>query len=93
MLNNFSIFCDISLSKCHKMVNTDSSGGITQQAIPWTNIYHSLLQGQKLGKISTGPTYKLILSFTGISDLYRLSIWNQTIFTWECSPGALKFTE
>ena len=28
MINNFSIFCDISLSKCHKIVNTDSSNGL-----------------------------------------------------------------
>ena len=28
MINNFSIFCDISLSKWHKIVNTDSSNGL-----------------------------------------------------------------
>ena len=32
---------------------------------------NTLHQCQKLGKIFTGPTYKLLLSFTVISDVYR----------------------
>ena len=60
--------------------------------IPQTNIDHSLLECEKSGKTSTGPTQKLISSFTVISDLYR-SIRNQTILPRDCSPGALKSTE
>ena len=32
-----------------------------------------VIQCQKIGKIVTGPTYKLRISFTAISDVYRLS--------------------
>ena len=39
------------------------------------------MQCQKLGKIFTGPTYKLFLSFTTISDIYMSFISNKTTFT------------
>ena len=39
------------------------------------------IQGQKLGKIFTGPTYNLLLSFTVISDVSRPFIPNKTAFT------------
>ena len=43
-----------------------------------------LVQCQKLGKIFTGPTYKLILSFTVISDVYCSFMPNKTKFTKYC---------
>ena len=51
-------------------------------------------------KIFTGLTYKLLLSFTIISDVYRSFIPNKTTFSqyfllrrFQCSTGALKSTE
>ena len=41
-------------------------------------------QCQKLGKIFTGPTYKLHLSSMVISDVCRLFIPNKTTFTKHC---------
>ena len=41
---------------------------------------HRASQCQKLGKIITGLTYKLLLSFTVISDVYRSFMPNSTTF-------------
>ena len=38
--------------------------------------YNRLYQCKKLGKIFTGPMYKLLLSFMVISDVYRSFIPN-----------------
>ena len=38
----------------------------------------------KLGNVFTGPTYKLLLIFTVISDVYRPFIPNKTIFAKYC---------
>ena len=38
----------------------------------------------KTRKIFTGPTYRLLLRFTIISDVYRSLIWNKTTFTKHC---------
>ena len=42
---------------------------------------HHLKQHKKLGKIFTGPTYKLLLSFTVISNFNRSFIPNKITFT------------
>ena len=41
-------------------------------------------QCQKLGKIFTGPAFKLLLSFTAISDVYMSFIPNKITFTKHC---------
>ena len=43
-----------------------------------------LYQCQKLGKIFTGPTYKLLFSFTVISDVHKSFIPYKTTFTKYC---------
>ena len=40
---------------------------------------HIYIQFQKLGKIFTGPTYKLLLRFTVICDVYRSFIPNKRV--------------
>ena len=48
-----------------------------------TSLYWTSCQGicKKLGTLSTGQTYKLLLSFTVISDVHRSFIPNKTTFT------------
>ena len=48
------------------------------------NIFVKLPTVSKIREIFTGPTYKLILSFTVISDVYRSFIPNKTTFTKYC---------
>ena len=63
-------------------------------------VHCTSMQCQKLGKIFTGPTYKLLLSFMVISDIYWSFIPNKLhlrssvlLSEFQNSPGALKSTE
>ena len=61
----------------------------------------SPMQCQTLGKTFTGPTYKLLLSFMVISDVYRFTLSQIKLYLpstallsgFQSSPGALKSTE
>ena len=55
-----------------------------RQVVVFVGIFTSSLQCQKSGKIFTGMTYKLLSSFTVISDAYRTFIPNKTTFTKYC---------
>ena len=68
---------------------------------PMTQNAEQSMQCQKLGKLYTGPTYKSLLSFTVIWDVYKSIIPNiatlsKYCLTWngfQSYPGALKSIE
>ena len=69
--------------ECEILIETDLSSITVHQACPrYYTIY--MLQNQELGKIFTGQTYKLLLNFTVISDVYKSFIPNKTTFTKCC---------
>ena len=66
MINNISIFCNISLSKCHKLVNIDSSNGLVASH---NKPFHSIVLQKWIIRMITKRSHRAYVSEIGIIEI------------------------